>query len=176
MQLIVGRIGRAQGIRGEVTVEVRTDDPDSRFAPGQVLLTDPAARRSAHRWARLAGRATGWSSGSSNVPDRDAAEALRGVMLLVDVDDDDDSRGPDEFYDHQLVGLEAVTRRRRARSARCTEVLHLPAQDLLAVRRADGTEVLVPFVSEIVPEVDLDGRAVTVDPPGGLLGRLSRTA
>ncbi len=167
MQLTVGRVGRAQGIRGEVAVEVRTDDPDSRFAPGQVLLTDPA------QVGPLTVGRVRWQGNRlivrfRNVPDRGAAEALRGVMLLVDVDDSERLPDSDEFYDHQLVGLRAVTSG-GIEIGEVTEVLHLPAHELLAVRRADGTEVLVPFVSQIVTDIDLGGRTVTIDPPDGLL-------
>ncbi len=167
MQLTVGRVGRVQGNRGEVAVEVRTDDPDSRFAPGMVLLTDP------EQVGPLTVGRVRWQGNRlivrfRNVPDRTAAEALRGVLLLVDVDDSERLPDPDEFYDHQLVGLHAVTSR-GVDIGEVTEVLHLPAHELLAVRREDGTEVLVPFVSQIVSDIDLAERVVTIDPPGGLL-------
>ena len=108
MQLVVGRIGKAHGIRGEVGVEVRTDDPDARFASGESLITEPADR------GPLRVDATRWHSGRllvnfAGVADRTAAEALRGTLLLVEVDESERPDDPDEFYDHQLVGLRVVS-------------------------------------------------------------------
>lgn len=167
MQLVVGRIGRAHGIRGEVGVEVRTDDPDARFAVGASLLTEPPGR------GPLRVDATRWHTGRllvnfAGVSDRTAAEALRGTMLLVDIDESERPDDPDEFYDHQLVGLQVVTTA-GDQVGEVADVLHLPAQDVLAIKRADGVEVLVPFVKELVPAVDLNAKQVTVEPRPGLL-------
>lgn len=166
-QLVVGRIGRAHGVRGEVGVEVRTDDPDARFATGASLLTDPPER------GPLRVDATRWHSGRllvnfAGVADRTAAEALRGVLLLVDIDESERPADPDEFYDHQLIGLRVVSTA-GDEVGEVTEVLHLPAQDVLAIKRVDGAEILVPFVRELVPIVDLDARQVAVEPLPGLL-------
>jgi 16S rRNA processing protein RimM len=100
--------------------------------------------------------------------DRGAAEGLRGVLLVADVDPAERLADPDEFHDSQLVGL-AVRTVDGEPVGELTEVLHLPGQDVLAVRRPDGTEVLVPFVAAMVPTVDLDGGVIVVDPPPGLL-------
>ncbi|WP_121192939.1 ribosome maturation factor RimM [Motilibacter peucedani] len=167
MELSVGRIGRAHGIRGDVLVEPRTDDPGSRFAPGVVLRTDPAAT------GPLTVESARWQSGRlvvrfAGVDDRSAAEALRGTLLVVDIDEHESLDDPDEFYDHQLVGLAAVTVAGDPVGT-VSDVLHLPAQDVLAITRPDGREVLVPFVSELVPAVDLDAGQVQVEPIGGLL-------
>lgn len=167
MLVTVGRVGRAHGIRGDVAVEVRTDVPEARFAEGTVLATEPAAAGpltvSQVRWHRdrLLVRFAG-------VPDRSAAEALRGVQLLADVDEREATGDPDEFPDHRLVGLPVQTRD-GTRIGEVGEVVHLPGHDLLAVRRPGRAEALVPFVAEIVPDVDLDRGLVTVDPPPGLL-------
>jgi 16S rRNA processing protein RimM len=166
MQLVVGRVARPHGVRGEVAVELRTDQPDARFAPGAVLGTDADGKAltvQAARWHR--GRLLVRFAGAD---DREAAEALRGRLLTVDVPDDERPADPEEFYDHQLAGL-AVRTVTGETVGTVTEVLHLPGQDMLAIRREDGGEVLVPFVSAIVPEVDLDGRRLLVDPPPGLL-------
>jgi 16S rRNA processing protein RimM len=166
-RLTVGRIGKPQGIRGEVTVEVRTDAPDVRFADGAVLLTDPEER----------GPLTVESSRDQNgrlivafagVPDRNAAEALRNTMLLVDASDVPPSDDPDEFHDTQLMGLRAELVDGSA-LGEVADVLHLPHGDVLVVRRDAGTEVLVPFVKAIVPDVDVAGGRLVVDPPQGLL-------
>ncbi|WP_369208993.1 ribosome maturation factor RimM [Streptomyces sp. PU-14G] len=167
MQLVVARIGRAHGIKGEVTVEVRTDEPEARLAPGAVLTTDPA---SAGPLTIAAGRV---HSGRlllrfEGVRDRNAAEALRNTLLVAEIDPAERPEDPEEFYDHQLEDLEVVTVDGTA-VGRIESVAHLPAQDLLVVRGADGGEVLVPFVSEIVPEIDLAAQRAVIDPPPGLL-------
>ncbi|NLU69753.1 ribosome maturation factor RimM [Streptomyces sp. HNM0574] len=168
MQLVVARIGRAHGIKGEVTVEVRTDEPERRLGPGARLATDPAATgpltiaSGRVHSGRLLLRFEG-------VRDRTAAEALRNTLLIAEVDPEEQPDDPEEFYDHQLVDLDVVTTDGTA-VGRVEEVAHLPAQDLLIVRRPDESEVLVPFVAEIVPEIDLDEQRVVIDPPPGLLG------
>jgi 16S rRNA processing protein RimM len=167
VQLVVARIGRAHGIKGEVTVEVRTDEPEVRLGAGAVLATEPAAagplRIEAGRVhsGRLLLRFEG-------VTDRGAAEALRNTLLIAEIDPEESPDDPEEFYDHQLVDLEVVTREGRV-VGRIEEVAHLPAQDLLVVRRGDGGEALIPFVREIVPEVDLEAQRAVVTPPPGLL-------
>lgn len=169
MQVVVGRIGRPHGIRGEVTVEVRTDTPELRFARGSVLETDPA------RLGPLTVAAARWHSGRlllslRGVHDRTAAEALRGAVLSADVPDDEVPEDPEEFYDHQLRGLAVVTAGAAADPIGVVaDVVHLPGQDLLAVAREGGREVLVPFVAEIVTDIDLDAGRVVVDLPPGLL-------
>ncbi|WP_058046477.1 ribosome maturation factor RimM [Streptomyces roseifaciens] len=167
MQLVVGRIGRAHGIRGEVTVEVRTDEPELRLGPGAVLGTDPAAAgpltiesgrvHSGRLLLRFAG-----------VGDRTAAEALRNILLIAEVDPEETPEDPEEFYDHQLMDLEVVTVDGTV-IGRITEISHLPSQDLFIVERPDGAEVMIPFVSEIVTEIDLDEQRAVIDPPRGLI-------
>ena len=169
MEVVVGRILRAHGIKGEAVVEVRTDDPAGRFTPGAVFGTGPDSPgpltvRSArpHR-GRLLVR-------FEEVSDRGQVEALRGLELLVAVPDDEFADGED-YYDQQLVGLAVVTAD-RVDVGEVTEVIHLPGHDLLAVRRADpatGTDVLIPFAREIVPTVDLAHRMIVIAPPPGLL-------
>ncbi len=167
VRLVVGRIGKAHGLRGEVTVEVRTDDPDLRFAAGATLDTDPARRGPL---TVESGRAQGGRLvlRFEGVADRTAAEGLRNTLLIVEADPDELPDDPEEFYDHQLVGLRAVTVDGREIGT-VAEMLHLPTQDMFAVTREDGREVLIPFVAEIVPDVDLDEGVVHVDPPPGLL-------
>jgi 16S rRNA processing protein RimM len=165
MQVVVGRVGRAHGVRGEVVVEVRTDEPGRRFADGAQLQTQPGAAGPltvAHARDHSGRLVVAFAQ----VGDRTAAEALRGTLLLADVNPDEQA-GPDEFYDHQLVGLRARTRSGEE-VGEVVAVEHGGAQDLLVVRRA-GAEVLVPFVAAIVPEVDLQTGVVVLDPPGGLL-------
>ncbi|MCF0088498.1 MULTISPECIES: ribosome maturation factor RimM [Streptomyces] len=167
MQLVVARIGRAHGIKGEVTVEVRTDEPELRLAPGAVLATDPA---SAGPLTIETGRV---HSGRlllrfEGVRDRTAAEALRNTVLIADVDPEEMPEGEDEYYDHQLMDLDVVTVD-GTEVGRITEVSHLPSQDLFVVERPDGTEVMIPFVEEIVTEIDLAEQKAVIDPPPGLI-------
>lgn len=169
MRVVVGRIGRPHGIRGEVTVEVRTDEPDERFAPGAVLFVDTPA-------GRLVVERVHWHSGRllvtfDGVTDRNDAEALRGLLLEVDRDDAASPDDPEEFYDSALVGCAVITST-GLEVGTVTEVAHLPAQDLLVVEGALG-EVLVPFVAPIVPEVDVAARRIVIEPPPGLLGEES---
>ncbi|WP_440071199.1 ribosome maturation factor RimM [Streptosporangium sp. OZ121] len=171
MQLVVGRIGRPHGLRGDVSVEVRTDEPDRRFAPGTALATDPASA------GPLVVESRRWHSGIllvrfEGVTDRDQAEDLRGTMLVIDSDDIPPSDDPDEFYDHQLIGL-TVVKPDGEPVGEVSDVLH-HGQDLLVVRRgkagaSGGGEVYVPFVKALVPEVDLIKGILVVDGPAGLL-------
>ena len=169
MELTVGRVMKAHGVTGEVVVEVRTDDPERRFAPGAVLrakgsdgkerryAVDAAREHGGRLLVRLAG-----------VADRDAADALRGSVFVIDSAELPPIDEPDTYYDHQLEGLRVRT------TGGCDigtvgEVLHTAAGELLAVRRDDGGEVLVPFVGAIVTSVSLDSHTVEIDPPEGLL-------
>jgi 16S rRNA processing protein RimM len=168
--LVVGRILRPHGLRGELSVEVRTDDPEQRFAVGSVLGTDPAEA------GPLTVEASRWHSGRllvsfAGVADRTDAESLRGAWLTVAAADIPPPEDPDEFHDHQLTGLTVVTLSGELVGT-VTDVLH-HGQALLAVTPADGTnrraDVLVPFVAAIAVEVDLAGRRLVIDPPPGLL-------
>lgn len=166
MQVVVGRIARPHGIRGDLTVEVRTDEPERRFAVGAVLATDPADR------GPLTLSASRWHSGSllvrfDEVPDRTAAEQLRGTWLVLDTAEIGSADDPDEFYDHELIGLTAV-RSGGEPVGEVTDVLH-HGQDLLVVTAPGGGELLVPFVAAIVPEVDVAAGRLVIDPPPGLL-------
>lgn len=173
MEVTVGRIGRAHGIRGDVVVGVRTDEPELRFAVGSKLDTDPAAV------GPLTIAATRWQSGElivrfAGVRDRTAAEALRGTWLTVDSSTLAPLPDPDEFRDHDLVGL-AVRTISGVSVGEVTDVLHT-GQDLLAVRpvaadpgAGSAPEILIPFVKAIVTEVDVDSGLLVIDPPPGLL-------
>ncbi|GGU05336.1 MULTISPECIES: ribosome maturation factor RimM [Streptomyces] len=167
MQLVVARIGRAHGIKGEVTVEVRTDEPELRLAPGAVLTTDPASigpltiETGRVHSGRLLLRFEG-------VRDRNAAEALRNTLLIADVDPDETPEEDDEYYDHQLMDLDVVLTD-GTEVGRITEISHLPSQDLFIVERPDGTELMIPFVEEIVTDIDLEQQRVVIDPPPGLI-------
>jgi 16S rRNA processing protein RimM len=166
VQLVIGRIAKAHGISGEVSVDVRTDDPDYRFAVGGQLDTEPAER------GPLLVEATRWHSGRllvrfAGVIDRSAAEALRSTLLVVDSTTSAAPPDDDEFWDHDLIGLDAVTTD-GVLIGQIIDVLHPPGSDLLVVERVGGGELLVPFVAEIVPSVDLTARRAVITPPEGL--------
>jgi 16S rRNA processing protein RimM len=171
MLLAVGRISRPHGIRGEVAVEVRTDDPAQRFAPGRVLATQPGECGPLTVTAARP-HAGGLIVRFSEVTDRDGAERLRGALLVIDSADVPAPAAPDEFHDHQLVGLDVVTVDGRHVGS-VTDVRH-HGQDLLVIRSGGAGadtrgEVLVPFVAAIVSAVDLHAGQVIIDPPPGLL-------
>ncbi|MFI8002742.1 ribosome maturation factor RimM [Streptomyces sp. NPDC086010] len=167
MQLVVARIGRAHGIKGEVTVEVRTDEPELRLGPGAVLATEPAhvgplaIETGRVHSGRLLLRFEG-------VRDRTAAEALRNTLLIAEVDPTELPEDPEEFYDHQLMDLDVVLAD-GTEIGRITEITHLPSQDLFIVERPDGSEVMIPFVEEIVTEIDLEEQRAVITPPPGLI-------
>ncbi len=244
MQLVVGRITRPHGVRGEVSVEVRTDDPDLRFAVGRVMATDPAAA------GPLTVESVRWHSGRllirfAGIGDRNQAEELRGTWLTLDSAEVGSTGDPDEFHDHELIGLAVVTTLGEP-VGRVTDVRHF-GQDLLVIEPAParsparsgtdaakvgaaetgvtetgvtetgvaetgpaeaglaeteaaetgpvptgpaqagrgpggparaaraqpgnglGSELLVPFVAAIVPEVDVAAGRLVIDPPPGLL-------
>ncbi|CAM2892595.1 ribosome maturation factor RimM [Saccharomonospora xinjiangensis] len=172
MQVVVGRVVKPHGIRGELTVDVRTDSPEQRFAPGAVL----AARARDGSTRRLTVAAVRPHGGRllvrfTEVPDRNAAEEARGLTLLADAEDLPPIEDPDEFYDHELEGLRAeLTDGTVVGTVR--EIIHSPGGELLSVEVGEpgtGREVLVPFVTAIVPRVDVAEGRIVLDPPEGLL-------
>jgi 16S rRNA processing protein RimM len=169
MDLVVGRVAKAHGITGEVVVDIRTDDPETRFAPGTTLRGRPAKGGLERSYVVDSARAHGGRLlvRLDGVADRNSADALRGTIFLVDSEDLPPIEDPDEFYDHQLEGLRVVTTAGEPVGT-VTEVLHTAAGELLAVR-ADEGEVLVPFVSAIVTSVSLADQTIEIDPPEGLL-------
>ena len=171
MRVIVGRIGRPHGIRGEVVVGVRTDEPDLRFTVGASLDAGPTADGDTQVLRVAAKR---WHSGQlliafAGISDRTAAGELTGSWLSVDSSQLPRPADPEEFRDHELIGLSVRTPGGEAVGV-VTDVLH-HGQDLLVVRCAadQGEEYLIPFVKAIVPEVDVAAGVLVVDPPPGLL-------
>ncbi|MDV3127226.1 ribosome maturation factor RimM [Mycobacterium sp. 21AC1] len=170
MDLVIGRVVKAHGVTGEIAVDVRTDDPDARFVPGLALRG--RAKGGAERpftiesvrehGGRLLMRLVG-------VADRNAADALRGTLFVVDTAELPAIDDPDEFYDHELEGLRVVTGDGAAVGT-VAEVLHTAAGELLAVNaEGDGRELLIPFVSAIVTSVSRADATIVIDPPDGLL-------
>ena len=159
MKLNVGRIGRAHGILGEATIEVRTDEPQTRFAIGAQLITDhgnlvvTSAR--VHNGILLLG--------FEGITDRNAVEKLRNTLLYAEVDIDQPSENEDDYHIQQLIGLTAVLAD-GSNYGTVADVLNLPAQDCLVINTETG-EVLIPFVRQLVPTVDLDRKLIVVNPP-----------
>jgi 16S rRNA processing protein RimM len=173
-ELLVGVVVRAHGLRGELGVEVRTDSPEERFAPGARLT----ARRAGFPDVTLTvgsvrPHAVAGSQGRllvtfDEVPDRTAAEDFRRARLLVEAASLAPTDDPDEFHDHELEGLRAELEDGTAVGT-VREVLHGPAGDLLVVARPGAGDALVPFVHQIVPAVDVAGGRLVLTPPEGLL-------
>jgi len=168
-RVVVGRLGRPHGIRGEVTVEVRTDEPELRFAPGSSLFVEDNRRKP------LTVETMRWHSnvlliGFKGFADRNRAEELRGLVLEAEVDESELPTGEDEYYDRQLVGLVVELASTPGQAlGEVSEVLHLPSQDVFViVLDEDDREVLLPFVSEFVSDVDLAAGCIRVTPPAGL--------
>ena len=170
IEVVVGRIGKPHGLRGEVTIDVRTDEPDRRFTPGARLRAQAPAG-SASKLTRLTVSRSRWHQQVllltfEEIDGRDAAEAARGIVLYATLGPEDAPVDPEEFYDHQLIGLAAYDEA-GTHLGELTAVVHGSAQDLLTVRTPDGRNTLVPFVAALVPEVDLaGGRVVIADRPG----------
>ena len=170
IELVVGRIGKPHGLRGEVTVDVRTDEPERRFAPGTTLRAEAPAGVDRRPSSLTVARAR-WHQSTllvtfEELADRNAAEAARGTVLHATIAHDETPEDPEEFYDHQLVGLDVVDVD-GSPIGTVKALVHGSAQDLLTVRTPDGRDALVPFVTALVPEVDLSaGRVVVADRPG----------
>ena len=169
-QLRVGRLVKAHGLKGALKLELYTDDPEGRFTPG-ASFTLQVPESSPWHGKPLTVREFRWMNSHpvaffEGVEDRSAAEELVRAILWVDQDPEDIPTEDDAWYDHQLVGLDVV--REGDVVGRVIRVDHFPAQDLLIVRVRGDREVLVPFVTAIVPEVDVPGGRVIVTPPAGL--------
>ncbi|MEV6443431.1 MULTISPECIES: ribosome maturation factor RimM [unclassified Amycolatopsis] len=166
--VVIGRIAKAHGIRGELAVDVRTDSPEQRFRIGAAVTTK--LRDGSKRELTIA--AAREHSGRllvrfEEVLTRDVAETLRGALLVADTATLPPTGDPDEFYDHELAGLRAELTDGTV-VGKVVEVVHSPAGELLELD-VEGREVLVPFVHAIVPTVDIAGGRVVLDPPEGLL-------
>lgn len=186
MLLVVGQIGKPHGIRGEVSVAVRTDEPEERFVAGSVFATEvPRDRRvNAGPAAAVPGtpdqvpsslviESVRWHQGRGivqfeGVHDRNGAEALRGVLLKVESSTLTPPSDPDEFHDHQLIGLRVVSVGGADLGA-VARIDHAPASDLIVLDKSGGGTALIPFVTAMVPTVDVAGGRIVVDLPDGLL-------
>mgnify|MGYP000208023662 CR=1 FL=1 len=159
MKLNVGRIGRAHGILGEATIEVRTDEPERRFAVGAEVITETGklvvSSARVHNGILLLG--------FDGITDRNGIEKLRNTMLYADVDINEPSDVEDEYHVLQLIGCQAVLENGDV-FGEVSDVINLPGQDLLAIKTAHG-EQLIPFVHQLVPTVDIANKRLVVIPP-----------
>jgi len=171
--LRVGRLTKAHGLKGALKIELYTDEPEKRFVPGATFSLQ-VPEESPWHGKPLTLTELRWYNGTAvgffvDVDDRTQAETLARAILWIDVDTELSPDEPDAWYDHQLVGLTVVRDGKPVGTV--SRVDHFPAQDLLVVA-TDSGEVMVPFVSAIVPAVDIAAKTVTVTPPGGLFEEL----
>lgn len=167
MEVVVARIGKAHGLKGEVTVQVHTDAPGQRFVPGARFTTDPAPAGPLtlctvrdHNGVLLLG--------FEGVGDRTAAEALRGTRLMATQGPEAETDDEDAWYEKDLIGLTVFTTNGEA-VGEVSGLESRPVQDLLVLRLSNGRTAWVPFVAALVPEVDVEGGRIVIDPPAGLL-------
>ena len=160
MRLLVGRIGRAHGILGEATIEVRTDDPDIRFAIGATVNTDKHGDLTI-----VSGRVHNGILlfGFKGITTRNQIEELRNEMLYSDVDINESTGDDDEYHVLQLIGCMTFLESGQE-YGEVSDVINLPGQDLLAIKTQEG-ESLIPFVHQLVPEVDIKNKRIVVIPP-----------
>ncbi|KJQ52962.1 ribosome maturation factor RimM [Microbacterium sp. SA39] len=178
-QLRVGRLVKAHGLKGALKLELYTDNPERRFVPG-AAFTLQVPEASPWHGKNVTVREYRVMNGNpvvffDDVDDREGAETL--VKAILWIDHDEDEVEDDAWFDHQLVGLDVV--RDGTVIGRVARVEHFPAQDLLIVNPAGSgsvTEIMVPFVSAIVPTVDIANGRVIVTPPPGLFEELPDAA
>ena len=176
----VATIGKAHGLKGEVVLILRTDQPEERLDRGTVLAVEHDSSSASGPLGAVPALTVGttrvqqgrWYVRFDEVTDRTAAEALRGAVLTLDVDPAAESEDdPDAWYPDELKGLRVQDTHGRELGT-VIDLEHYPAQDLLIVRTPDRRRVMLPFVEELVPEVDTEAGIVVADPPGGLFDEL----
>lgn len=164
MELLIGRVVKSHGIKGEVAVEVTTDSPEERYVVGEVLHGKQGKKEHELTIATLRTHKGRLLISFKEIPDRTAADSLRGTQFFAEPIEDPDDDG---FYDHELEGLRVLLDGQDI--GEVTGVTHGPTQSLLEVELTSGKEALVPFVEAIVPDVDLEAGTCTITPPEGLL-------
>ena len=170
MQLVVARIGRAHGVRGEVTIEVRTDRPEERLQVGALLKTEPS------NLGPLKIQSIRNHNGTlllsfEGISDRNSAEELRNALLVAEVDVAESELEEDEFHVTEILGCSVILEDGSV-LGEVIDILQLPSQDTLVVRRASeiaGEDVLVPFVKKHVPKIDLDSRKIFIKEMEGMI-------
>jgi 16S rRNA processing protein RimM len=165
MQVVVGRLGRPHGVKGEINVEVLTDNPEKRFSVGSKLIIQNKNKELTVKTMRLHTKKL--LVFFEEIPDRNLAEEHKGSYLTVELDESEIPQDGDEFYDEQLIGLTAINNSNSPLGV-VVDVIHGTAQDLLVIKTPDKKDVLVPFVDEIVPTIDLAKKQILITPPKGL--------
>lgn len=164
MELLIGRVIKSHGIKGEVSVDVTTDSPEQRYYPGAVLNGKQGGKELEFTIKTVRAHKGRWLLTFDEVKDRTAADSLRGVQFFAEPIEEEDDEG---FYDHELEGLKVILD--GASIGEVTGITHGTQQSLLEIKLDNGKEALIPFVEEIVPEVDLEAGTCTITPPEGLL-------
>jgi 16S rRNA processing protein RimM len=147
-------------VRGEATIEIRTDVPDARFYEGAILETDPKDK------GPLTIKEVKVHSGTlllsfAGVNDRTAVEKLRNVLLLAEVNPEDSNVSEDDFHISQIIDCQAVDESGTELGV-VIDVLQLPAQDTLVVLH-NQREILIPFVKAYVPTVDINNKKLVIN-------------
>jgi len=162
LQLVVGRIGRAHGVLGEATIEVRTDDADLRFAVGNEVTLENGKK--------LIIKSSRWHNqvlllSFEGITDRNQIEELRDQLISAEVDTS--AMAPGEYHYQQLIGSQ-VFLQSGDQVGVVGEIVKLPGQDLLSVDKG-GSQVLVPMVKQIIISIDVAAKKIVINPPEGLL-------
>lgn len=165
MQVVVGRLGRPHGVKGEINVEVLTDKPEIRFAVGNKLKLEKKEEFITVKSIKIGNKKL--LVNFLEITDRDQAQEYKGTYLTFDLDESEIPQTGDEFYDEQLIGLIAIDQNNLP-LGKVVDVIHRTAQDLLVIKTTEGKEVLVPFVDELVPEINLEQKQILITPPKGL--------
>lgn len=162
----IATVGRAHALRGEVSLILATDRPADRLVPGTVLTTSDSGALTLTSVRRHQDK---WLVTFAEIPDRTAADQIRGLRLglVIDPEAEREDDDPDAWYPEELTGLGVVDTSGRKLGTVADLEAH-PAQHLLVVQDPSGAKVRVPFVAEFVPEVDPAGDRIVLDPPGGL--------
>lgn len=170
LHVVVATVGKAHGLHGEVALILRTDQPEERLARGTAFAIDTdgldaPATLTVSSTRIQQGR---WYVRFEEVTSRTAAEVLRGIELELEIDREEEAEeDPDAWYPSELKGL-TVRHVDGRELGVVADLEHYPAQDVLIVRTRDRGRVMLPFVEELVPDVDIESGVIVADPPGGL--------
>lgn len=162
MELRVAKIGKPHGLRGEVKLNVFTDQPQERFVPGASFTTNDGASL---RIETVRRHNEFWLVSFSGYRDRTSAEALAGTELNIEAGI---SREDDAWYSHELIGMQVYLTDGQL-VGKVVDLKHYPAQDLLEIKEINGNRFQLPFVRQLVPEVETENKRIVITPPGGLL-------
>lgn len=167
--LIVARVRRSHGVHGEILISVDTDRPKQVFRPGRAFLLGDGRGEPAGRTVVLASIRS-MSGGAllkfTGIEDRNASDALHGSTLLIPATEAEPAAS-DEVHYRDLVGMDAVVDGEPL--GKVADILEIGPAEMLVIRRKGGKEMLVPFVKEIVRDVDLEARQVRLELPDGFL-------